>query len=202
VQSGKPKINVEALLVCTIARNVSGNRRLELTTSVMEHKPKSQFQKEGSVRTVTLQDTKTLNMCVNAIRRWFVSETSEGQNISESSAQITGFSKWQTYKQIAAWIYRYVLSPGVYKAITSTLPLRGYCYFVGRMLRHTRVWKAKSYPTIGLDRPLGFQEVEPLRISGPSAHESGNVVSPMHRPSLTPGDWVDPRAILRPENSQ
>jgi len=41
VHSGKPKINVGALSVYTVSRNVSGERRLELTVSVTEHKLKS-----------------------------------------------------------------------------------------------------------------------------------------------------------------
>jgi hypothetical protein len=44
-----------------------------------------------------------------------------------------------------------------------------------------------SYPITGLDRPLGFQEVETPRISRQSAHEGGKAVSPMHWPSLPPG---------------
>ena len=36
-------------------------------------------------------------------------------------------------------------------------------------------------------RPLGFQEVETPRISKQSAHGGGKVVSPRHRPSLSPG---------------
>jgi hypothetical protein len=42
----------------------------------------------------------------------------------------------------------------------------------------------KSYSITGLDRSLGLQEVEALRISRQLAHESGMVVSPTHRPPL------------------
>jgi hypothetical protein len=42
----------------------------------------------------------------------------------------------------------------------------------------------KSYSITGLDRSLGLQEVEALRISRQSAHEGGMVVSPTHRPPL------------------
>jgi hypothetical protein len=35
---------------------------------------------------------------------------------------------------------------------------------------------------IGLDKPLGLQEVEAVVISGQSAHKGGTVVSPMHQP--------------------
>lgn len=41
VLSGKPKINVGALSVCTVSRNVSGERQLELTVRVTEHKLKT-----------------------------------------------------------------------------------------------------------------------------------------------------------------
>ena len=50
----------------------------------------------------------------------------------------------------------------------------------------TKVKKVKSFPATGLDRPLGFQEVEIPRISRQSAHEGSKVVSPTHRPSLYP----------------
>jgi hypothetical protein len=43
-----------------------------------------------------------------------------------------------------------------------------------------------SNPITGLERPLGFQEVEASRISRQSACEGGKVVSPKHRPPLTP----------------
>jgi len=49
------------------------------------------------------------------------------------------------------------------------------------------LWR-QSNPITGLDRPLGFQEVEVPRISRQSAHEDGKVVSPTHRPPLPPGD--------------
>jgi hypothetical protein len=37
---------------------------------------------------------------------------------------------------------------------------------------------------MGMDRPLGFQEVEAPRISRQSAHEGGKVVSPTHSTPL------------------
>jgi hypothetical protein len=40
-----------------------------------------------------------------------------------------------------------------------------------------------SYPSTGLDRPLGLQEVEAPRISTQLAHEGGEVVSLTHWPS-------------------
>jgi len=43
---------------------------------------------------------------------------------------------------------------------------------------------ANSYPCTGLDRLLGPQEVEPLRISRQLAHEGGKFVSATHRPPL------------------
>jgi hypothetical protein len=48
-------------------------------------------------------------------------------------------------------------------------------------------FKGTTYTITGLDRPLGFQEAEAPRMSRQSAHEGGKVVSPTHRPSLTPG---------------
>jgi len=58
---------------------------------------------------------------------------------------------------------------------------------------------------MGLDKPLGLKDVEALRISRQSAHEGGKVVSPTHRPPLSPrrsqvlvsvGASVDPRTIV------
>ena len=40
----------------------------------------------------------------------------------------------------------------------------------------------KSYPIIGLDRPVGLQDVEGSRISAQSVHEGGKVASPTDRP--------------------
>jgi hypothetical protein len=48
-----------------------------------------------------------------------------------------------------------------------------------------------SYPITGLERPLGFQEVEAARIPRQWAHEGGKVFSPAHRPSLPPGKILD-----------
>ena len=39
-----------------------------------------------------------------------------------------------------------------------------------------------------LERLLDLQKFEAPRISTQSAHESGEVVSPAHRPSLSPGE--------------
>jgi hypothetical protein len=48
-----------------------------------------------------------------------------------------------------------------------------------------------SDPYTCLDRPLGLQEVETLRISRQSVPEYGRDVSTTHRPPLHPGDiWV------------
>ena len=47
--------------------------------------------------------------------------------------------------------------------------------------------KGKRFSATGLDRLLGFQEVEATRISRQSAHEGSKVVSPRHRPSLLSG---------------
>ena len=41
---------------------------------------------------------------------------------------------------------------------------------------------------MSLDRPLELQEVEVLRIFRQSAHKTGKVVSPRHRPPLLPGE--------------
>jgi hypothetical protein len=40
----------------------------------------------------------------------------------------------------------------------------------------------------GLDRPLGLQEVQALRISKQSEYEGGKFVIPMDRPHLPSGD--------------
>jgi len=40
----------------------------------------------------------------------------------------------------------------------------------------------------GLERPLGFREIEVSRISTQSAQEGGKVVSPTHQPPLPPGN--------------
>jgi hypothetical protein len=45
-----------------------------------------------------------------------------------------------------------------------------------------------SYPITGLDRPLGFQEVEASRISKQLGHERGKVESRPYGPPLSPGD--------------
>ena len=46
--------------------------------------------------------------------------------------------------------------------------------------------KGEAKPCTGLERHLGFQEVETPRISRKTAHESGKVVSPTPRPPLPP----------------
>jgi hypothetical protein len=53
---------------------------------------------------------------------------------------------------------------------------------------HNLKSNADSSPFTGLEKPVGFQEFEASRISRKSAYEGGKVVSPKHRPSLTPGD--------------
>ena len=65
------------------------------------------------------------------------------------------------------------------------------------------------YPSTGLDRPIGFQEVEAYKTSRKSALEGAKVVSPTHRPPLSlqvrflvlisVRVWVDSRVLLRPE---
>jgi hypothetical protein len=60
--------------------------------------------------------------------------------------------------------------------------------------------KGKVAPYTDLDRPLGFQEFEAPRISRQSAHEGGKVVSPTHRPPLSPGNIPVTRLSLsRPQ---
>jgi hypothetical protein len=68
-----------------------------------------------------------------------------------------------------------------------------------------------SKPIIGLERPLGLQEVEAPRICRHSSHEGGKIVSPTHwwpqhrqkkKISLTlisVRGWVDTRTIVWPE---
>jgi hypothetical protein len=46
--------------------------------------------------------------------------------------------------------------------------------------------QSKIYPITGLDRPLGFQEIEALVISRHWEQEVGKIVSPMYRPPLLP----------------
>ena len=45
-------------------------------------------------------------------------------------------------------------------------------------------YKGKATPRAGLDRPLGFQDVEAPRFSQ-LAHECGKIISPTHRPPLS-----------------
>jgi hypothetical protein len=40
------------------------------------------------------------------------------------------------------------------------------------------------YPTAGLDRPLGFADVEAPKFSERSGNEGGRVISPKHRRNL------------------
>ena len=47
----------------------------------------------------------------------------------------------------------------------------------------------KSISYTALDRPLGLQEYEALRIPRQLAHEGGKVVRLTHRPLLPPGDF-------------
>jgi hypothetical protein len=44
-------------------------------------------------------------------------------------------------------------------------------------------------PYTDLDRPYGLQEAQTLRISKQTAHESGKVLSPTHRPPLPPRNF-------------
>jgi len=51
------------------------------------------------------------------------------------------------------------------------------------------IWSSPCFihinnPSTGLEKPLGFQEVEVPRTSRQSAYEGGKVVSPTHRPPL------------------
>jgi hypothetical protein len=57
------------------------------------------------------------------------------------------------------------------------------------------VRKRQSNSITGLDRPLGFQEVEATRISRQSAHEGGKDVSTKHRPPFTPRGNIPPTQI-------
>ena len=50
----------------------------------------------------------------------------------------------------------------------------------------TKKKKRKSYPITGLDKPIEARKVETPRISRQLLHEGGKVVSPTHRPSLSP----------------
>ena len=60
----------------------------------------------------------------------------------------------------------------------------------------------ENCPITGLDRRLGLQEVEAPRISRQSVHESGQVVSPTHRPLLPrrEGFWYS--FLLERESTQ
>lgn len=44
------------------------------------------------------------------------------------------------------------------------------------------------YSYTSVDRPLGLQDFEVPRIHRKSAHESGKVISPLHRAPSPPGD--------------
>jgi hypothetical protein len=61
--------------------------------------------------------------------------------------------------------------------------------------------KRYSNPIAGLDRPLGFQEVEAPRISRQSAHEGGKVFSPTHRPPLPPRKYSCYSFLLEAEST-
>jgi len=50
----------------------------------------------------------------------------------------------------------------------------------------------------GLDLPWGFQEVEAVRISRQSAHEGVKIVSPKHRPPLSPRKYSWYSFLLEP----
>ena len=76
-------------------------------------------------------------------------------------------------------------------------------------LKHFLLQTDKRYLITGLERPLGFRELETPWIFKQTAYESGKVVSPTHRPpllsmkdfcySFLSQGCVDPRAIVRPE---
>jgi hypothetical protein len=51
----------------------------------------------------------------------------------------------------------------------------------------TQSKKHKRFPATGLEKPLGFQEVEALEFEDSLAHEGGKVVSPTHWLCLSPG---------------
>jgi hypothetical protein len=59
----------------------------------------------------------------------------------------------------------------------------------------------ESNPITGLDRPLGFQEVEAHRISRQSAYEGGKVVSPTHWPRLAPRKYSWYSFLLEAEST-
>jgi hypothetical protein len=71
------------------------------------------------------------------------------------------------------------------------------CNYLWCRLSKKRV-KIQSYPATGLDRPFGLQEIEVPRISRQSAHEGGEVVSPVYL-LISVTCWVDPRATVQPE---
>jgi hypothetical protein len=53
----------------------------------------------------------------------------------------------------------------------------------------------------GLDRPLGFQEVQDPRFLDSRPHESGKVVSPTHRPPLLPSKYSWYSFLLETEST-
>jgi hypothetical protein len=72
---------------------------------------------------------------------------------------------------------------------------------------YNRSKKGKAIPLLALTGPEGSRKLRLLDLRQ-SAHEVGKVVSPTHRPPLlqqiflvliSVRDWVDPRAIVRPE---
>jgi len=56
-----------------------------------------------------------------------------------------------------------------------------------------------SYPCTGLDRPIGFQQIEAFRISRQWAHEGDKVVSLMHQPPLPPRRYYWYSFLLKAE---
>jgi hypothetical protein len=65
------------------------------------------------------------------------------------------------------------------------------------------IWGKERSPEVNLslyrlERPLGLQDFEAPRIARKSVHEGGKVVSPKHRPPLTPGDIAGTHFCLRP----
>jgi hypothetical protein len=81
--------------------------------------------------------------------------------------KLFGYERWMTYSEMCSSCVLVVLRSG-YKQQN----------YIKRIL--------KSNPITGLDRPLGFQEVEAPRFFRQSAHEGGKVVSPTHQPPLPP----------------
>jgi len=72
--------------------------------------------------------------------------------------------------------------------MTEAIECTGHCSYKSpnNWLSKNKTKEDKSYPSTGLDRPWGFQEVESPRISRQSAYKGSKVVSRTHRPRLPP----------------